>query len=534
MRVKTLYNANELLCTLKINNFDMFIIIAIGSHGFLHNDIHNIYNEKKEIYYNLFKNSSYYNHPYILSLSASNYKGIQEFCGIYLDEKTSNKDTTMKLIKKGYRYIYNYIKNKPHIDIYDFRDDFLKYTDRNSFSSTISSFSYFSICIYLCSILNKEISCNSFDIELLSNSFGQILLENNYFDFESLTQNKNINNFINTYRDLGIYKKSFKLPLNNFLTNIGRINQKNLRNNVLINYSDDDINMISRNTDFFKEILKLAHILKLNDIDILDLQNVTNITHEKLYTLLSLSNSVIDDLDLNEDEFESLLGSYIMINALIEDYKFTKENYLINSYEDALLELNNLKSTYQQKIDILQNNEIIEKKLISNLQNNLDKITKDYSILEKNLNQKDEEILKLKNEIEILKNDKSLLQGHLDNYKNIFNNSTMFNIDIKYITNYINSNKCIIIGGDKSWQNGLKMYLPDCKFLSVDDLNRKFDFIKASDKVFFNTSINSHSMFNKVKSAVNKSKALFFYCIPSTNIELSLKDIYLKLSNCND
>lgn len=532
MRIKKPYNTTELLSILNIDDFDFFIIIAIGSHSFLHSDIENIYNEKKETYYDLFKNSSYYNHPYILSLSASNYKGIQQFCGIYIDEKNSLKnDVTLKLIKKGYKYVYNYIKNKQQIDIYDFRDGFLQYISKNSFDSTISSFSYFSIGIYICSILNKMICCDSFYIKLLSDSFNQVFTKVDPFSLESPTENINIDKFINKYIDLGINKKSFKLPLNDFITSIGKVNQKNLSNNVLVNYSDDEINILSRSTKFFKGISKLAYILNFNNIDFIDLQNITNITHEKLNILLSLSNLTVNDLDLNEQDFEDVLGSYIMINALIEDYKSIKRNYLINSYEDTLLELHDLKNTYQQKINILQDNEIIEKRRISNLEDRLNKLNDYCSNLEKKLKQKDEIISKLENKVDSLKSDNSLLQDHLNNYKNIFNNTNLLNLDINHIANYINSKKCIIIGGDKNWQNNLKTYLPDCKFLSVDDLNRKFDFIKQTDKIFFNTYINSHSMFNKVKSVVSKSNAILFYCIPSTNIELTLKDIYLKLNN---
>ena len=107
----------------------------------------------------------------------------------------------------------------------------------------------------------------------------------------------------------------------------------------------------------------------------------------------------------------------------------------------------------------------------------------------------------------------------------------MTDSNIESITQFINSTNCVIVGGNINWQNSLKAYLPDCRFISVDDLNRNLNFIKSSNIVIFNDSVNSHAMFKKIKSKIEDSGAKFIYCNPTTNIKLSLQNLYMKLTD---
>jgi len=527
--LKNTFYASELLSHLEINDFDFYIIIAIGSNSFLYNDIETIYNENKEMYYDIFKNSSYYNNEYILSLSTLTYKCIQQFCGIYLYEKNLNKDdTALKLIKKGYRFVYNFINNKSSIYIYDLRESFLNYVAKNSFDSTVSSFSVFSIAIYLCNIYNFEILCDSFDIKMLSDSLSQIYTK---YTEPSQLNDQNVIKFLNKYCSIGIKKKSFKLPLNDFNTAIGRVTKNILATNSIIKYTDDEINELSFNTSFMKGLSRVSHILISKNIDTIDLQNITSISYDNLNNLLLLSATFINYHNLPEDDFEDILGTYIMLNALLEDYKSIKNNYLINSYEENLLDLRNMKKTYQDKINLIEKDEQINTININNLQNINKDLTKHSSTLEKQLQKNNELIEKLKAKINYLESDVEYLQSNIDDYKNILNNIDMTDSNIESITQFINSTNCVIVGGNINWQNSLKVYLPDCRFISVDDLNRNLNFIKSSNIVIFNDSVNSHAMFKKIKSKIEDSGAKFIYCNPTTNVKLSLQNLYMKLTD---
>ncbi len=63
MKQTTLYTAHELIDALEIKDFDLYMIVAIGSHAYLHQEIATLYEVDTKKYYQLFKESKYYNHP---------------------------------------------------------------------------------------------------------------------------------------------------------------------------------------------------------------------------------------------------------------------------------------------------------------------------------------------------------------------------------------------------------------------------------------------------------------------------------------
>ncbi|MEW9939541.1 hypothetical protein AB2T96_19190 [Clostridium butyricum] len=526
-----IYTTDELLSNLNIPDFDLFLIISIGSHSFLHNQIDDIYSENKELYYDIFKNSKYYNNDYLSKISASNYKHIQEFCGIYLYEKKYNKDTTFfKLAKKGYKVIESIIKNNDIIDIYELRDRFLEYVSKSSHSSTISSYSYFSIAIYFCATYNKKILCDSFTVNLLKGSFSQIYYSNTFDDLNN-SNAQNIKDFIKRYSSLGITKKNFTLPLNDFTVAIGRVYKNELVSNPLIKYSDDKLNELAFKTNFQVGVQTIAAALQLNNIDLIDLLNISSLNYNSLQELLSFSSFVCEDLDISDKSFENYVGMYLILQALIDDYKLIKKNYLVNSYEENLLELSKLKKEYENKITKIEIQEEIQSKTIDNLKIKIAD-AKNYILqLEKEKNKNNKMILSLENTNRTFEKENKKLTEVINNKKDEnsveIKSSTYFN----NIVSFINNTNCIIIGGNINWQNELKKYLPDVKFLSLDDLNRNFNFITSKSIIFFNDSVNSHSMFNKVKSRIENMNIKLLYCTSNTNIMLSLEHIFNELIN---
>lgn len=526
-----IYTTEELLSNLNIPDFDLFLIISIGSHSFLHNQIDNIYNENKELYYDIFKNSKYYNNDYLSKISASNYKHIQEFCGIYLYEKKNNKNTTfLKLAKKGYKVIESIIKNNNIVDMYELRDRFLEYVLKSSHSSTISSYSYFSIAIYFCATYNKKILCDSFTINLLKDSFSQIYHSNSFANLNNSTD-QNIKDFIKKYSSIGITKKSFVLPLNDFTVAIGRVYKHELANNPLIHYSDDEINELAFKTNFQLGVQTIAAALQFNNIDLIDLLNISSLNYNSLQKLLSFSSFVCKDLGIPNESFENQVGMYLILQALIDDYKLIKKNYLVNSYEENLLELSNLKKEYENKITKIEMQEEIQSKTIDNLKVKIAEAKNSILLLEKEKNKSDKMILSLKNTNHTLEKHNKNLTEIINNKKDETLVEIKSSIYFNNIVNFINNTNCIIIGGNINWQNELKKYLTNIKFLSLDDLNRNFNFITSKSIIFFNDSVNSHSMFNKVKSRIENMNIKLLYCTSNTNIMLSLEHIFNELIN---
>lgn len=523
-----IYTADELLKTLEIKDFDLYILIAIGTHSFLHEDIEDLYSPHKEKYYNIFKNSQYYNHPYLLSISALNYQGIQQFTGIYLEEKDNHENLqTLRLIKKGYKFINNYINRNPVVDIYELREKTLEYTAKNSFDSTISSFSYFAITIYLCKLYNSNIKCDLFDLNLLRDSFNVIQKDNK---FENITD-ISIDNFMEKYSKIGIKKKAFKLPLNDFIAALGKIEkEKIIKSNPLVNYTNEQLNNFDSSIAI--GIYKVAYMLQTKNIDMIDLQNITSVTHQSLNYILSLSTLVKKALNLSEP-FEEIVGTFLMLDALIEDYKSIKTNYLVHSYEEKLLEVEEIKKQYTNKIDYLNGQETITNSKINSLEKELTESIEQNSKLQLKIKQSDETISSLQQKIKSLEENQKQLNDTIQLYEDMINNHDHASLDINTMINYLNSHHCIIIGGATNWRKGIKAHLKNWRVFSPDEINRNFNFINSSDIIFFNDSCNSHSMYNKIKSKTETTGAKLFYCGAITNIELSLHHMYDKLQTIN-
>ena len=77
---------------------------------------------------------------------------------------------------------------------------------------------------------------------------------------------------------------------------------------------------------------------------------------DSLTQLLALTSHVKTTFQ-SPQPFEELLGTHLLLDALIQDYTAIKNNYLVNDYEENLIELNTLKAAYSAKIDQLNTQE---------------------------------------------------------------------------------------------------------------------------------------------------------------------------------
>ena len=74
----------------------------------------------------------------------------------------------------------------------------------------------------------------------------------------------------------------------------------------------------------------------------------------------------------------------------------------------------------------------------------------------------------------------------------------------------------VIVGGHPKWQTMMKGYLPNFKFIGIDDINFDTALLENADAVFINTKYASHSLLYKVISAV-KNKNIDIHYINCNN-----------------
>lgn len=510
-------------------DFDFFVAYSLGCSNLIHEKITFQYSLNKEKYYNAYKKSPYYKDIRLTSLSVSNQLATQYLIGIIsCMSPEEKKNYFMTLIKTPFKFIYKYIVNNPVVDIYRIRDLSLEYAKNNKLSIIFGSIHVFSITLYLCKILNKKILLENdyFMVKLLKKSFA---VANTLQSFDSLEiPNEDINKFKKNYSKFPV-KKNTKLSLNHFITELNKTAKLDYiaKNNISIK-SNEQFNELAYKNDFVTGVTIISTFLSLSEINIIDLQNITSISHEDIQKILILT---FDFAQENENNLnltnEGLFGIFIILEALVRDYKKTKQLLLDNSIEEYLLELSNLKLQYQSQITNLQS---LENHLSITNQDQKNKICSQeneiFKIQKENNN--------LLNELAILKEQNLKLNNKINEYESI--NTTLVartnEISLNYdeVVNFLLSKKILLVSGNTRWHSKLSKLLPNLKYLQPSQLTKELNYVTNFEAIFFDYTFNNHSMFEKIKQALKDSCTPFYYCGEHSNIKMNLIHFYSCLS----
>ncbi|WP_318617082.1 hypothetical protein [Sporosarcina sp. YIM B06819] len=508
---------------LEILDFELLILLAVGSRQNIQNDISKKYNENKELYYLAYKNSNYYMDNRIKKRSFSNQKAIQQFIGIYLIEKAFNthQDFTMKMVKSGYRFVFQYISNNKKVNFYKLRDKNLEITRKNEHDKTVNSAYIFGIALFICNKFDKIIEYDDFDIRMLKESISQVLFPVNGNLF--LDKNNEARHYLEQYRSICLTKKSYKLPLNDTITAINHFLKLQMAKTRGIPLDDNEtFNSLSEELDFFRGINIAANLLYRYNIDAIDLQNITTITQPILIDILSLCFLVKEEMKLKIN-IDELFGMYIIYYSLIQEYNLAKQDLLITSHEETLTELQHLKNEYLEKKKNIEEEQGICRNQYKFLENKYDEVLGKLNVAEKNLIKQEKQFEMLLKENEAYKNRNNNLIQQINMLNTVKKQVVLTENEL---ANYIIKKTCAIIGGNINWQNNLKTYLPNCQFIEPDELGRDLHCLINMDVIFFNESFNSHSMFNKVKMISSINNIPFFFCGKNTNMKKTLESMY--------
>lgn len=165
---------------------------------------------------------------------------------------------------------------------------------------------------------------------------------------------------------------------------------------------------------------------------------------------------------------------------------------------------------------------------LKDLQKIIDNQTFEITSFKKQLKEKEKNLNTCSNGFDITEKELSDLNQVINIYRN---EGSREDITIKEMSDFIKHHKCVIIGGHISWQDKVKTLLPNIRFVTADEVSKDISFLTNYNIIFFNESINSHSMFNKVKSLVDFKNIPFAYLGQHTNVELTVQSIYNELKH---
>lgn len=104
---------------------NQFLIIALGGNSYLHPFIETIYRKKEWEYYEAYKRSGLMENPLFSLYSTYSEERIRQVAGIVAwSEQNNNFAQVEQLIKKGYKFVYQYLQQHSYIDFEHFMRTF--------------------------------------------------------------------------------------------------------------------------------------------------------------------------------------------------------------------------------------------------------------------------------------------------------------------------------------------------------------------------------------------------------------------------
>lgn len=213
------------------------------------------------------------------------------------------------------------------------------------------------------------------------------------------------------------------------------------------------------------------------------------------------------------------------------NHEIADENiYLKKANEDAINEINLLKEDFESKLFELTEIENKNAFKLKEFNQIFDNQTAEINTLKKRLKERDKNLSSCNNGFEISERELSNLNQVVNIYRSEGNRE---DISLKEMLDLIKHHKCVIIGGHVSWQDKIKALLPNMRFVNADEVTKDISFLTNYNIIFFNESINSHSMFNKIKSLIDFKNIPFAYIGQHTNVEMTIQSIYNEIKHLN-
>ncbi|QWG36720.1 hypothetical protein [Bacillus mycoides] len=485
--------------------FDDIFALAytIGSSNKVHIKIEQLYKKKQAIYFEAFKESKYYNSPVLLKLSPANRKGVQQMISMLLIEKDL-METVVELLKEGYRYVYHQVKNVPVVDVVKVRNSVFKYTAQNNLLGTTSAFAVMTATFYLGAYLKRNCVVDSefFIPEVIGRyaaSYHQIFLNSTFDDIGTQPYLEKVYKELVEQFPILAFKPAKRLTMSHLLIQM----KFEAEDKGITNPFSKIIELIGTATNFWR-----VNFLELQDIVTIEKKMFKKILN---YYLLWYFNE--SEVSANQIDYEKL-GMLLCTYMLTEEYKNVKE-VIINS-----------DSTIEEQL--VQLEKIIKEQKAIKAQ-----LDKEYAIITKEneeLHKKQQLILE---ENRQLQNRLNKLEEQLEKAQQLPKEVVTepdieeeFKLTFEEQVAQLQSQKLVIVGGTNKWKSQLINHLPNTRFISIDDLNKDFSFIRQAELVLIHTECNTHSLYYKIQSVLKSSNVPSAFIENWTNIELAIDSIY--------
>lgn len=500
-----------------------YLIVALGSNKFLHNDIDKIYKNNEREYYKAFKESKYENFPLFRAYTTIKYQYIRKVAGIVVWGCAHDYFNDINfLIKKGYKYLWDNIVNAKEVDLTFI---FESYEEKFCVKNKVNQIDYIHanyIAIYL--ILKHNVNYSIYpgypeylDSYFKKTCFDSVSEDLDFSDEMISKYREKIDRFYLRYNIKTMEHQTLDMFFENFII---KNTTKVFREKHIINHVK--ARSMTFKMEFTKFIGALAEFIKSLGINETDLTGNFIVTKEELDKVFLSCVYSQEGNNITDEEIDFYFVTILFIKALTHEYMTVRSKIIDDLQQNLYYDMDKIELDFKEKEKNFLNKEELLKKEER-------KIDQENKILREEVNNLKKDIIKYRKQIEEYEdNTKELiaLRQFAFSMQNKSFDDKIEEDSIENMVGFLNSKKCVIIGGSTNWLNRLKNTLPSFILIDADDLNRDIKFIDNVDAVFYNTAVNNHSFYEKIMKRIRNNDTKLFYINSNMNRDNSVKYMY--------
>lgn len=501
----------------------LFLSIALGGNSFLHPYIENCYRKKEWQYYEAFQNSYLKGNALVSMYTTKSEEKIRQVIGI-LEWSYKNREFTQidQIIKKGYKFAYQFYHQNQQIDF----DDFMRCYARKQKGKVVKEIDliYQNIVLwYLCQregkpIKTNNVAWNSFQ-DVLSASLNEAKIQEVMFSESMLVKHKK--EIEDLYVEYNIPKNAHFDTIGTFLDYLISVQLKKIHNihpNITVEMAEKKVFEVSPT----KYIGAMGGWLKTLQIHELDALNLIPFTRAELDIVFLELLYVRKYNYISKNDQDLFFISSLYQKCLASLYRETKKMYLDQSKEDYYLNVQAKEvQIKEQEMNLLRQQKMWETKN-KQKQQEIEGLSKEIREANARIRQLEQQIENMEDYSAEVHTLRSLVYKEEKEEEKTLSLPTMID--------HINATKIVIIGGAINWQQKLKDALPSLHLFETDEVNRDLSIIRRMDAVFINTTLLSHAFYEKVIKELNRSGTPLFYLSGHSNIEKTIQEIYSLLA----
>ncbi|NHC40600.1 hypothetical protein G6549_11505 [Bacillus sp. MM2020_1] len=499
---------------------NQFLIIALGGNSYLHPFIETFYRNNEWKYYEAYKRSGLIGNQLFSLYSTQSEEKIRQVAGIVAwSEQNNDYAHVEQLIKKGYKFVYQYLQQHSYIDF----EHFMRTISRRKKSEMVKEVElvYQNVVLwYLCvredrPFNRSNVAWKSFQ-DVLATTINEIKLQKVIFSKEMIEKHK---------EEISLLYKKYNIPKNPRFNSLGTLLEYLISDNLKRIYANDP-NCPSEQAEqrvfqdsSAKYIGALGGWLKTLKIHELDAAEQIPLTKRDI-DMVFLEILYAQKYNyISKEEQDLFFITCLYLKCLGSLYRDTKNLYLDQSKYDFYFEVKSKERQIKEQEAKLSRTRWEWEATFKRQQREIDGLTSELCIAQARIRQLEQQM----NTMDDYTTEVHTLRNFVYREEKIDEEITP---PLKIMFDLIKSKRIIIFGGSPSWQIKLREHLPTVEFVEVDEKNRDISKIKRVDAVFINTSFFAHSFYKKIMKELSQIKTPLYYLNGQSNVEKTTIEIY--------